>query len=68
MAKTKKSRKTEVSVVIPVYNEQESLPALFARLYPAMDATASEQHQMRGRASILHFLPINASTFPEAPG
>jgi len=38
MAKTKKSRKTEVSVVIPVYNEQESLPALFARLYPAMDA------------------------------
>jgi undecaprenyl-phosphate 4-deoxy-4-formamido-L-arabinose transferase len=27
-----------VSVVIPVYNEQESLPALFARLYPALDA------------------------------
>lgn len=27
-----------VSVVIPVYNEQEVLPALFARLYPALDA------------------------------
>ena len=28
----------EVSVVIPVYNEEEVLPALFARLYPALDA------------------------------
>ncbi|MEO1765948.1 glycosyltransferase [Thiobacter aerophilum] len=28
----------EVSVVIPVYNEAASLPALFARLYPALDA------------------------------
>jgi len=28
----------KVSVVIPVYNEEESLPALFARLYPALDA------------------------------
>jgi undecaprenyl-phosphate 4-deoxy-4-formamido-L-arabinose transferase len=28
----------EVSVVIPVYNEEASLPALFARLYPALDA------------------------------
>ncbi|HEY7673612.1 MAG TPA: glycosyltransferase [Burkholderiales bacterium] len=27
-----------VSVVIPVYNEEASLPALFARLYPALDA------------------------------
>src|ERR1700722_16990278 len=27
-----------VSGVIPVYNEQEGLPALFARLYPALDA------------------------------
>jgi undecaprenyl-phosphate 4-deoxy-4-formamido-L-arabinose transferase len=27
-----------VSVVVPVYNEQEVLPALFARLYPALDA------------------------------
>lgn len=30
--------KPSLSVVIPVYNEQESLPALFARLYPALDA------------------------------
>ncbi len=29
-----------VSVVIPVYNEEEVLPALFARLYPALDALA----------------------------
>ena len=27
----------QVSVVIPVYNEEQSLPALFARLYPALD-------------------------------
>ena len=30
--------KPDVSVVIPVYNEEDSLPALFARLYPAFDA------------------------------
>ena len=28
----------ELSVVIPVYNEDAGLPALFARLYPALDA------------------------------
>jgi undecaprenyl-phosphate 4-deoxy-4-formamido-L-arabinose transferase len=28
----------QVSVVIPVYNEEAVLPALFARLYPALDA------------------------------
>jgi len=27
----------QLSVIIPVYNEQETLPALFARLYPALD-------------------------------
>ena len=27
-----------LSIVIPVYNEEEGLPALFARLYPALDA------------------------------
>ncbi|MFO1412588.1 MAG: glycosyltransferase [Burkholderiales bacterium] len=27
-----------LSVVIPVFNEEEGLPALFARLYPALDA------------------------------
>jgi undecaprenyl-phosphate 4-deoxy-4-formamido-L-arabinose transferase len=27
----------DVSVVIPVYNEEAGLPALFARLYPALD-------------------------------
>ncbi|MGH8370495.1 MAG: glycosyltransferase, partial [Gammaproteobacteria bacterium] len=31
-------KKSLVSVVIPVYNEQESLAVLFARLYPALDA------------------------------
>jgi undecaprenyl-phosphate 4-deoxy-4-formamido-L-arabinose transferase len=28
----------EVSVVVPIYNEEGALPALFARLYPALDA------------------------------
>jgi undecaprenyl-phosphate 4-deoxy-4-formamido-L-arabinose transferase len=28
----------EISVIIPVYNEEDGLPALFARLYPALDA------------------------------
>jgi undecaprenyl-phosphate 4-deoxy-4-formamido-L-arabinose transferase len=28
----------EISVVIPVYNEEEGLPVLFGRLYPALDA------------------------------
>jgi undecaprenyl-phosphate 4-deoxy-4-formamido-L-arabinose transferase len=28
----------EVSIVIPVYNEEDGLPSLFARLYPALDA------------------------------
>ena len=30
-----------LSVVIPVYNEEDVLPALFARLYPALDALQS---------------------------
>jgi undecaprenyl-phosphate 4-deoxy-4-formamido-L-arabinose transferase len=36
-AKTMKSDPA-LSVVIPVYNEESGLPALFARLYPALDA------------------------------
>jgi len=31
----------ELSIVIPVYNEQEALPRLFERLYPALDALGS---------------------------
>ncbi len=30
--------RVNLSVVIPVYNEEPGLPALFARLYPALDA------------------------------
>jgi undecaprenyl-phosphate 4-deoxy-4-formamido-L-arabinose transferase len=30
--------KPQISVVIPVYNEEEGLPLLFDRLYPALDA------------------------------
>ena len=26
-----------VSVIVPVYNEEQTLPLLFARLYPALD-------------------------------
>ncbi|WP_028536335.1 glycosyltransferase [Paludibacterium yongneupense] len=32
------SNKVDLSVVIPVYNEQDVLEALFARLYPSLDA------------------------------
>jgi undecaprenyl-phosphate 4-deoxy-4-formamido-L-arabinose transferase len=32
--------KTEISVVIPVYNEEAGLAKLFERLYPALDALA----------------------------
>ena len=28
----------ELTVVVPVYNEEEGLAALFSRLYPALDA------------------------------
>ena len=38
MAKKRSTAAPELSVVIPVYNEQESLPTLFRRLYPALDA------------------------------
>ncbi len=31
-----------LSVVIPVYNEEATLPALFARLYPALDALGTD--------------------------
>ena len=34
-------RPVDVSVVIPVYNEEAGLRQLFARLYPAMDAIAA---------------------------
>ncbi len=33
-----RSKQPEVSVIIPVYNEEAGLQALFARLYPALDA------------------------------
>ena len=31
-----------LSVVIPVYNEEEGLQALFDRLYPALDQVAAQ--------------------------
>jgi undecaprenyl-phosphate 4-deoxy-4-formamido-L-arabinose transferase len=31
----------EISVIVPVYNEEAGLPTLFDRLYPALDALAS---------------------------
>ena len=32
----------ELSVVIPIYNEQAGLAQLFARLYPALDKLATD--------------------------
>ena len=37
MAETISSAKVELSVVIPVFNEEPNLPTLFARLYPVLD-------------------------------
>jgi undecaprenyl-phosphate 4-deoxy-4-formamido-L-arabinose transferase len=34
----------QLSIVIPVYNEQEGLQALFVRLYPAMDQLQAKLH------------------------
>ena len=42
--------KPGISIIIPVYNEEEGLPALFARLYPALDALG-EPYEEIGRAS-----------------
>jgi len=36
------SKKPELSVVIPIYNEQAGLSHLFERLYPALDKLAAE--------------------------
>jgi undecaprenyl-phosphate 4-deoxy-4-formamido-L-arabinose transferase len=38
MTKIAAMSQPQLSVVIPVYNEEGGLPALFARLYPALDA------------------------------
>ena len=38
MSPSKRDTAPDLSVVIPVYNEQESLATLFKRLYPALDA------------------------------
>ncbi len=43
---TDASRRVDVSVVIPVYNEDAGLHQLFARLYPALDAMAAS-HDLR---------------------
>ncbi|HWK52239.1 MAG TPA: glycosyltransferase, partial [Steroidobacter sp.] len=32
------ARAPDLSIVIPVFNEEDSLPALFEQLYPALDA------------------------------
>ena len=32
-----RGERTDVSVIVPVYNEEESLPDLFARLLPVLD-------------------------------
>ena len=35
-----------LSIVIPVYNEEDGLQALFDRLYPALDVMANNLVQM----------------------
>ena len=39
------ANKPQLSIVIPVYNEEDGLQALFDRLYPAMDGVAAK-HQL----------------------
>lgn len=33
----------QLSIIVPVYNEEPGLPALFSRLYPALDALAEKR-------------------------
>ena len=50
----------KLSVVIPVYNEEQVLPTLFTRLYPALVHAAGEV----GTPQIRHHAPPSKSTTP----
>ena len=41
---TNRAAATQLSIIVPVYNEEEGLQALFDRLYPALDALAAKRH------------------------
>src|SRR5437763_541489 len=49
-----------LSVVVPVYNEEAGLPALFARLYPALDALVASRE-------VSTFIPALAYTYAMHP-
>ena len=58
----------EVSVVIPVYNEEAGLPALFARLYPRSTRSASPlRDRVRQRRQPRPLGGAAARAVPEAP-
>ena len=61
-----------LSVVIPVYNEEEGLQALFDRLYPALDHVASQYalsyelvlSTMVAKIGLLQCSPCNTKSGP----
>lgn len=58
----------EISLVIPVYNEEQVLPALFARLYPALDALGrSYEIIFVDDGSRDHSVPILREQFEKRP-
>jgi undecaprenyl-phosphate 4-deoxy-4-formamido-L-arabinose transferase len=61
-------RLPEVSVVIPVYNEEEVLPALFERLYPVLDALGeSYEIIFVNDGSTDRSVPLLAAQFHQRP-
>ena len=63
----------ELSVVIPVYNEEQGLAALFARLYPALDALEPSPTKSFSSTTAAATAPPpccanNSSSAPTSPG
>ena len=62
------SRNLQLSVVIPVYNEEGNLPTLFARLYPVLDGLGrSYEILFTNDGSVDRSSALLAAQFAERP-
>lgn len=57
-----------LSIVIPVYNEERNLPALFARLYPVLDAWRSADGAAAPKRGWAAVAAASNNTRPPEPG